>query len=93
MKTQTLNISTVQKTSDGFYFVGLTDGSTAILPGDSKIIKEYKQKKEKKMEKIQRQHTKKQDRFIQEIKFKYITADSARKKEKYGKILSCISFF
>ena len=46
MKIQTLKISTVQKTG-GFYFVRLADGSTAILPGDSKIIKEYKTKQRK----------------------------------------------
>lgn len=42
---------------------------------------------------MKRNHSKKQDKFIQEIKFKYITADTAKRKEKYGKILSCIEFF
>jgi len=47
---KTLNISMIQKTN-GFYFVAMTDGSTAVLPADSQIIKEYKKNEKKSFKK------------------------------------------
>ena len=41
-KLKLLKLSTIEKTSDGYYFVSLTDGSKGILPKDNILIKEFK---------------------------------------------------
>jgi hypothetical protein len=56
-----------------------------------RIISLSKNSKRQKV-KHPRDYTNKQNNFIREIKFRYLTTESRRRKEVYGKILSCIEF-